>query len=154
MTEEVQNAKVVDTKRDIKIYSANPSIPAVGGMHTRTRRVEIPGGSGAVIVDNSTGEVNGLGGIGFWWEQEVDRAKFLKLFEEGVKDAGKLSSTAAQVFHIVQQQVMGNPGKDEVKLNKYVAADYGLSDRTYRRGAASYCRNKSYIEARAMVCSS
>ena len=78
----------------------------------------------------------------FWWEQEVDRAKFLKLFKEGVKDAGKLSSTAAQVFHIVQQQVMGNPGRDEVKLNKYVAADYGLSDRTYRRVYASSCRRK------------
>src|SRR5450755_747870 len=101
MTEVGQEANVVATKRDIKVYSHNPSIPATNGMQTRTRRVEIPGGSGAVIVDSSTGEVKGLGGMGFWWEQEVDKAKFLKLFEEGVKDAGNLSSTAAHVFHIV-----------------------------------------------------
>ncbi len=31
----------------------------------------MPGGKAAMIVDNSTGELKGIGGMGFWWEEEV-----------------------------------------------------------------------------------
>jgi hypothetical protein len=38
----------------------------------------VPGGKGSVIVDNTTGELKGIGGLGFWWEEEVDTTRFVK----------------------------------------------------------------------------
>jgi hypothetical protein len=40
------------------------------GIPSRSRRIQVPGGNGAMIVDNGTGEIRGLGGMGFWWEEE------------------------------------------------------------------------------------
>src|SRR5208282_4446621 len=110
------------------------SIPAANGLTTRQKRFEVPGGKGAVIVDNGTGEIKGIGGIGFWWEEEVDTSRFVKLFLDGIKQAAGLSKTGIQVFEIVYHEMRANPGRDEIKLNQYVAKDHGISDRTYQRG--------------------
>jgi hypothetical protein len=32
----------------------------------RARRINMPGGKASVIVDNSSGEIKGIGEIGFW----------------------------------------------------------------------------------------
>ena len=47
----------------------------------------MPGGKAAVIVDNGTGETKGIGGMGFWWQEEVDTDRFVKLFLDGIKQA-------------------------------------------------------------------
>jgi hypothetical protein len=87
-----------------------------------------------MIVDNSTGEIKGIGGMGFWWDEEVDSSRFVKLFLDGIKQAAGLSKTGIQVFELVYHQMRASPGSDEIKLNQYVAKDHGISDRTYQRG--------------------
>lgn len=140
MTPERQNALVstdanqVTTKRGFPVYRTNPSVPNTRDMATRTKRFQVPGGKASVIVDNSTGELKGIGGMGFWWEEEVDSSRFVKLFLDGIKQAADLSKTGMQVFELVYHQMRANPGSDEIKLNQYVARDYGISDRTYQRG--------------------
>jgi hypothetical protein len=138
MTEDRQIAELtenqVSTKRGFPVYRTNPSVPATRGMPTRSRRIHVPGGKGAMIVDNSTGEIKGLGGMGFWWEEEVDSTRFVKLFLEGIKQAAGLSKTGIQVFELVYHQMRANPGSDEIKLNLYVAKDHGMGDRSYHRG--------------------
>jgi hypothetical protein len=139
MTEDRQNpaspaSNMITTKRGFPVYRTNPSVPSTSGLPTRTRRINVPGGKGAVIVDNSTGELKGLGGMGFWWEEEVDSTRFVKLFLDGIKQAAGLSKTGIQVFELVYKEMRLNPGSDEIKLNQYVARDYGISDRTYQRG--------------------
>lgn len=138
MTEERQGvdktSNLLTTKRGFPVYRTNPSVPQASGLPTRTRRINVPGGKGAVIVDHSTGELKGLGGMGFWWEEEVDRTRFVKLFLDGIKQAAGLSKTGIQVFELVYKEMRLNPGSDEIKLNQYVARDYGISDRTYQRG--------------------
>ena len=71
MTEERQGvdktSNLLTTKRGFPVYRTNPSVPQASGLPTRTRRINVPGGKGAVIVDHSTGELKGLGGMGFWW---------------------------------------------------------------------------------------
>ena len=62
-------ANQVATKRGLPVYRVNPSIPPSNGIATRHKRFEVPGGKGAVVVDNSTGEIKGLGGRGFWWQE-------------------------------------------------------------------------------------
>jgi hypothetical protein len=79
-------------------------------------------------------DTKGIGGMGFWWEEEVDRSRFVKMFLDGIKQAAGLSKTGMQVFELVYNQMRANPGSDEIKLNQYVAKDHGMSDRTYQRG--------------------
>jgi hypothetical protein len=143
MTQERQNMAItvgggadnqISTKRGFPVYRTNPSVPATSGLTTRTKRFHVPGGKAAVIVDNSSGEIKGIGGMGFWWEEEVDSSRFVKLFLEGIKQAADLSKTGMQVFELVYHEMRANPGSDEIKLNQYVARDHGISGRTYQRG--------------------
>ena len=60
-------ANQISTKRGFPVYRTNPSVPATNGIPTRSRRINVPGGKGSVIMDNSTGELKGIGGMGFWW---------------------------------------------------------------------------------------
>jgi hypothetical protein len=142
MTDERQDAgqivelptNQVSTKRGFPVYRTNPSVPSANGLPTRNKRFQVPGGKGAVIVDNSTGEIKGIGGMGFWWDEAVDPDRFVKLFLDGIKQAAGLSKTGLSVFEVVYLQMRANPGSDEIKLNQYVAKDHGMSDRTYQRG--------------------
>src|SRR5580700_6588385 len=138
MTVERQIAEIPDnqvsTKRGFAVYRTNPSVPPANGLPTRNRRINVPGGKASVIWDNSTGEVKGLGGMGFWWEEEVDSSRFVKLFLDGIKQAAGLSKTGIQVFELVYYEMRAAPNSDEIKLNQYVARDHGISDRTYQRG--------------------
>lgn len=127
-------ANQISTKRGFPVYRTNPSVPASNGMTTRTKRFHVPGGKGSVIVDHSSGEIKGIGGMGFWWEEEVDSSRFVKLFLDGIKQAAGLSKTGMQVFELVYHQMRANPGSDEIKLNQYLAKDHGINDRTYQRG--------------------
>jgi hypothetical protein len=124
----------VSTNRGFPVYRTNPSVPSADGIPTRSRRFQVPGGKASVIVDHSTGELKGIGGMGFWWDEEVDTTRFVKMFLDGIKQAAGLSKTGIQVFELVYLQMRANPGSDEIKLNKYVAKDHGISDRTYQRG--------------------
>src|ERR1043165_5496855 len=134
MTAERQNAAVstnqMSTKRGFPVYRKNPSVPNPDGIPTRMKRIQVPGGR-AEIVDNSTGEIK-VGGMAFWWQEEVDKSRFVKLFLDGIKQAAGLSKTGMQVFELVYYGVQANPGSDEIKLNQYVARDHGISDRTYQ----------------------
>jgi len=138
MAEKGQNQAVeenrVATKRGLPIYRVNPSIPPANGLATRHRRFEVPGGKAAVIVDNSTGEIKGIGGMGFWWQEEVDASRFVKLFLDGIKQACGLSKAGMQVFELVYNQIRDKPGNDKIELSQYMAHDRGLNLRTFRRG--------------------
>lgn len=124
----------ISTKRGFPVYRTNPSVPLSNALPTRSKRINVPGGKGSVIVDNTTGELKGIGGMGFWWEEEVDTTRFVKLFLDGIKQAAGLSKTGIQVFELVYHQMRANPGNDEIKLNQYVAKDHGINDRSYQRG--------------------
>ena len=124
----------ISKKRGFPVYRTNPSVPRANSLPTRTKRISVPGGKGSVIVDNTSGEIKGIGGMGFWWEEEVDTTRFVKLFLDGIKQAAGLSKTGIQVFELVYHEMRANPGVDEIKLNQYVAKDHGINDRTYQRG--------------------
>ena len=124
----------VAVKRGLPVYRVNPSIPAADGMATRQRRFQVPGGKAAMIVDNSTGEIRGIGGMAFFWQEEVDASRFVKIFLDGIKQACGLSKTGMQVFELVYNQMREAPGNDKIELSHYFAQDRGLNERTFRRG--------------------
>jgi hypothetical protein len=72
--------------------------------------------------------------MGFWFEGEVDTTGFVKMFLDGIKQTAGLSKSGMQVFELVYRECQANPGRDEIKLNLYVAKDHRISDRTYQRG--------------------
>jgi len=131
-----ESTAVPKSKRGFKRYESNPSVPPAGGLPTRTKRVEVPGGKASVIIDNSSGEIRGIGGMGFWWNEEVDKGRFVKLFLDGIKQAAGLSKAGMMVFEVVYNQIRDNPGKDKIELNYYLARKYGLTmpERTFRHG--------------------
>ena len=124
----------VAMKRGLPVYRVNPSIPPADGLETRQRRMQVPGGKADVIVDYSTGEIKGIGGLGFWWQEEVDASRFVKLFLDGIKQACGLSKTGMQVFELVYHGMREAPGNDKIELSQYLAQDRGLSVRSFRRG--------------------
>jgi hypothetical protein len=139
MTKDGQNGllqgSAVATKRGMPVYRVNPSIPiSTNGFATKQRRFEVPGGKAAMIVDNGTGEIKGIGGMGFWWQEEVDASGFVKLFLDGIKQASGLSKSGMQVFEIVYRQMREKHGNDKIELSQYLAKDHGLNERTFRRG--------------------
>ena len=103
---EIVQTNQITMKRGFPVYRRNPSVPTTDGLPTRTRRIRVPGGKGAMIVDNSTGEIKGLGGVGFWWEEEVDSSRFVKLFLDGIKQAAGLSKAGMQVFELVYRELL------------------------------------------------
>ena len=133
MAEHTQG-NLVTTKRGMPVYRVNPSIPPCNGLATRNKRFQVPGGKAAVIVDNTSGEIKGIGGVGFWWQEEVDASRFVKLFLDGLKQACNLSKSGMQMFDLVYHQMRENPGIDKIELSQYFAHDRGLNERTFRRG--------------------
>ena len=125
---------LVTTKRGLPVYRVNPSIPPSNGLATRQKRFEVPGGKASVIVDNSTGEIKGIGGVGFWWQEEVDASRFVKLFLDGIKQACCLSKSGMQIFELVYHEMREHPSHDKIELSQYHAQDRGLNKRTFRRG--------------------
>jgi len=47
---------------------------------------------------NSTGEFKGIGGVGFWWQEEVDASHFVKLLFDDIKQACCLSKSGMQII--------------------------------------------------------
>ena len=138
MTENGQKLRpennAVATKRGMPVYRVNPSIPGPHGIATRQKRFEVPGGNASVIMDNGTGEIRGIGGLGLWWQEEVDASRFVKLFLDGIKQACGLSKSGMAVFDLVYREMREKHGNDKIELSQYLAQDHGLNERTYRRG--------------------
>jgi len=47
--------------------------------------------------------------MGFWWNEEVDKGRFVKLFLDGIKQAAGLSKAGMMVFEVVYNQIRDNP---------------------------------------------
>jgi len=129
-----EGENVVATRRGYPVYLTNPSVPS--DMPVRRRRIEIPGGKGALLVDGASGEVLGRGAMAFLQEEEVDTTRFVKVFLDGIRQVAGLSKAAMQVFEFVYAQMRQHPGTDKIEINLLMAERYGLtlSERTFNRG--------------------
>lgn len=136
MTEiDQKNAAVIGQKKGVPIYETNPSIPELDSIKKR-KAVRFGNDKRGFVVDNGTGEILSVGGVGFYEFEEVDNTRFVKLFLSGVKQAAGLSKAGLSMFELVYKQLQDHPGSDEIRLNFYIAAKSidDLNDRTFRRG--------------------
>jgi len=120
-------------RNGLPYYKTNPSIPASGMVPSRTRTTQIARGGKAVVV-NATGEVLGKASIAFMQSEEVDQAKFVKLYMDGLRQIAGLSKAGIAVCEIVYEQMQEKVNNDHIILSYSLAKELGISERTYRRG--------------------
>jgi hypothetical protein len=136
------------TRRGIEVYQKSPFIPSVA---TRSRVVTNKRGD-MMLVSTETGEIHAPI-AGFWESKEVDTAKFVKLFINGVKAFAELSNAGTKVFELLYIEMQNNIGKDQIYIS-YAAMDENgknISQSTFRRGIAELI-DKKFIAAMPATC--
>lgn len=118
-------------RRGLTVYPRNPFV--VGGM-VKTKTKRLTNKKGDFMVVGETGEI--VAPIaGFWQAQEVDAAKFVKLYVNGVRAFKELTNAGTRVFEVLYLEVQKNIGQDRVYLS-FTTLDDGikLSQATFTRG--------------------
>jgi hypothetical protein len=144
MTEHSQkSALVISHRKGMPVYATNPSVPDPEDIKRR-KPVRFGNDRRGFVVDSGSGEVLGVGGMGFYEFEEVDNAKFVKMFLAGIKQAAGLSKAGLTVFELVYRLVQANPNTDKVELSFYAASQQikGLLERTYQRGLRELLANE------------
>ena len=110
----VFKSSVISIKRDIPVYSDNPSV--------------------SEYEETVTCSPKESGGVYEW--EEVDDEPFVVLFLGGIKQAVGLSKAGLAMFELVYRQVQDNPGTDQIGLSYELARRLGLdlSERVFRNG--------------------
>jgi hypothetical protein len=128
------DARKIGTRRGFDVFAENPSRPTLVSLRSKVIPLET-NSDALIVIDEGTGEVLGQGSLGLIKRDRVDRARFIKVYEAGMKQFFQLSSSAASVLGVVYREVMENPNTDRVELNMFKVQRCGLkiSDRTYQR---------------------
>ncbi len=126
---------VITHKKGVPVYETNPSVPDPDSIRKR-KPVRFGDDKRGFVVDSGSGEILSVGGVGFYEFEEVDNARFVKLFLDGVRQAAGLSKAGLAMFELVYRQMQENPGNDQVSISYYTATKEinGLTERTYQRG--------------------
>lgn len=109
-----RSAKAPKGRRGLTKYKENPFISPVL-VESKTRRITNSKG-GMMVVHGETLEVVAPV-AGFWQAQEVDSARFVKLYVNGVKAFKELTGAGTKVFELLYLEVQKNVGKDVVWLS-------------------------------------
>ena len=121
-------------RRGNLVYAVNPFMEGDQRPNIKPKLKRITNRRGDMLVMGETGEiVNPM--AGFWQSQEVDSAKFVKLFVNGVKAFRELTNAGARVFEALYMEMQTNIGRDRVYLSaSSVAEGIEISESTFARG--------------------
>lgn len=115
MDNEEKTTKTRTKKLRGTTYNKNPFMEDKYPL-VKTKTKRITNNRGGYMVKATTGEtVSPI--AGFWHAEEVDSAKFVKLYINGVKAFGDLSSRGTKVFELMYYEIQNNIGKDKIYLN-------------------------------------
>ena len=118
-------------RRGLTVYPKNPFV--VGGM-VKAKTKRITNKRGDMMVVGETGEIIAPA-AGFWQAQEVDAAKFVKLYVNGVRAFKELTNAGTRVFEVLYLEVQKNISQDRVYLSFTTLDDsVKLSQATFTRG--------------------
>lgn len=123
------------TRRGVTLHDSNPFInPALATF--RTRRITNKKGDMMVVSKETDKVVAPI--AGFWHAQEVDNAKFVKLYVSGVKAFCDLTGSGTKVFELLYLEVQNNIGKDQIFLSfsRIDQTATPIAPATYKRGIA------------------
>ena len=130
-------------RRGTFVYQCNPFMTQI---QVRSKRVTNKRGNMS-LVDNDTGAI-ATSIAGFWETEEVDSAKFVKLFINGVKALKELTSAGTKVFEVLYLGVQNNIEKERIYMS-FSSVDQDvtpMSESTYMRGMKELI-NKEFLAA-------
>ena len=121
-------------RRGKAVYATNPFMEGEQRPSIKPKIKRITNRRGDMMVMGETGEiVNPV--AGFWQSQEVDSAKFVKLFVNGVKAFRELTNAGARVFEALYMEMQTNIGRDRVYLSaSSLREGIEISESTFARG--------------------
>jgi hypothetical protein len=123
---------IIRHKRGIPVYEKNPSLIDVDDIKKR-KPVQMSEQKGFVI--GGEGEIIAQGTALFYEYKEVDSKRFVKLYQEGVRQTTGLGKPGAQLFEFICVSMYENPNSDRVELNHYlISKSIEMTERTYQRG--------------------
>jgi len=129
------------SKRGLIVYDENPSI-----LKIRTGQKPRPlTRANKAWVSEDTGEYYDKAGL--WEVQEVDDAKFVKLYAGGISTFCDLSRTGQKTCEMVLNELSNNPNADSVFLNVNVAEEYKISSAVFYRGLKELCEKEVLFES-------
>ena len=137
----------IKSKRGFIRYEKNPSIP--DAQEISKRKSVRTGNDRKGFVIDGIGEVVGQGVAAFYQLEEVDNDRFIKLFQEGMRQTVGLSKAGATMYGYICLQIQNTPNTDEVKLSYESAYRSGLeiSDRVYRNGLRDLLEREFIFES-------
>ena len=117
-------------------------------IQVRSKRVTNKRGNMS-LVDNDTGAI-ATSIAGFWETEEVDSAKFVKLFINSVKALKELTSAGTKVFEVLYLGIQNNIDKERIYMS-FSSVDQDvtpMSESTYMRGMKELI-NKGFLSRNA-----
>ena len=141
------NSGLTKSRRGFVRHERNPSIP--GPQDIAKKKPVRFGDDKAGLVIDGLGEVIGRGTASFYKIEEVDNERFVKLFQEGMRQAAGLSKAGATLYGFICLQIQDAPNTDKVELSYEKAARSGLdiSDRVYRNGIRDLLEHEFIYES-------
>lgn len=135
-----EGKKEQKTRRGVVLYQNNPFV--MGGI-VKSKTKRLTNKKGDLMVVGDTGEIV-AGVAGFWQAQEVDAAKFVKLYVNGVKAFKDLTGAGTKVFELLYLEVQKSIGQDRIYMSHAIVDQdtTPMSSATYKRGMAELIEKK------------
>jgi predicted transcriptional regulator len=136
--------ELVETKSsrvsDVEKYEKNPFIEKLV-IETRAKKLTVA--RGGMIIDQSTGEIEGVTEIA--QVVSVEKEQFIKLFTKDLQIWFDLNKSGVKVFGALMTAVQQNSiGRDLVYLDhtsEIVKTQFGMSKQTFYRGLEELLKN-------------
>jgi hypothetical protein len=125
--------RATKSRRGLAQYQTNPFV-STGLVEAKTRRITNKNGDMMVFGKDTGALVAEV--AGFWHSEEVDNAKFVKLYVNGVKAFRDLTGSGTKVFELLYLEVQKNIGKDTIWLsfNEVDQTATPMAKTTFMRG--------------------
>lgn len=121
------------TRRGLTLYEKNPFVNTTF-VRSKTKRIANKKGD-MMVISQQTNEV--IGEVaGFWYAQEVDNTKFVKLYTNGVKAFKELTGASTRVFEVLYLEVQKAICQDKIYMSFALVDQESnpMSASTYDRG--------------------
>ena len=124
MTEERQkDSLIISKQKGVPVYAKNPSIPNPDDIKKR-KAVRYGSDQKGFVVDGGSGDVLGVGAMGFYEFEEVDNAKLCKNVSGRYQTGGRAFKGWAFCVRVSLCLCPGNPNNDKIELSYYAASEH------------------------------
>ena len=122
--------------RNVPKYRENPFLSEVAeNIQTRYKKIAVKNNESLAIINKDTGELHGA--AGFWYKEETEKERFVKLYADGVAGIMGLKNPGKKVFRLLYNQLLGHKDRTEISLYYDSLSDdekKGLGKRTFVSG--------------------